>query len=70
MLNCHLCFTHRTCLHWACKQNHTQVVVYLLASGADKEILTNEGDLAAYLTSETGIKRMLGGILDVLNQSF
>ncbi|XP_054833747.1 ankyrin repeat domain-containing protein 40-like isoform X2 [Eublepharis macularius] len=49
-----------TCLHWACKRNHIQVVLYLLACGADKEIVTNEGDQAAYLTSKAEIKRMLG----------
>ncbi|KAF7247378.1 Ankyrin repeat domain-containing protein 40 [Varanus komodoensis] len=49
-----------TCLHWACKRNHTQVVAYLLDSGVDKEILTVNGELAADLTSKKEIKSILG----------
>nr|XP_060620774.1 ankyrin repeat domain-containing protein 40-like isoform X1 [Anolis sagrei ordinatus] len=49
-----------TCLHWACKQNHTEVVAYLLDSGANKEIFTINGELAADLTSEKEIRKLLG----------
>lgn len=61
---------YRTCLHWACKRNHTQVVSYLLDSRADKEIFTVNGELAAHLTSKKEIRKLLGGILDILNLSF
>ncbi|XP_053157759.1 ankyrin repeat domain-containing protein 40-like [Hemicordylus capensis] len=49
-----------TCLHWACKRNHTQVVAYLLDSGADKEIFTDTGELAVQLTSKKEIRKILG----------
>ncbi|XP_053231727.1 ankyrin repeat domain-containing protein 40-like isoform X1 [Podarcis raffonei] len=49
-----------TCLHWACKRNHTQVVSYLLDSRADKEIFTVNGELAAHLTSKKEIRKLLG----------
>ncbi|KAJ8363813.1 hypothetical protein SKAU_G00126440 [Synaphobranchus kaupii] len=49
-----------TCLHWACKRSHGQVVAYLLGSGADKEILTSKGELAVQLTSKCDIRRLLG----------
>lgn len=49
-----------TCLHWACKRNHEQVVAYLIGSGADKEILTSKGELAVQLTSKRDIRRLLG----------
>nr|XP_034954896.1 ankyrin repeat domain-containing protein 40-like [Zootoca vivipara] len=51
---------YRTCLHWACKRNHTQVVSYLLDSQADKEIFTVNGELAAHLTSKKEIRKLLG----------
>ncbi|XP_061605347.1 ankyrin repeat domain-containing protein 40 [Phyllopteryx taeniolatus] len=49
-----------TCLHWACKRNHKQIVSYLLNSGADKDILTAKDELASQLTSKPEIKRLLG----------
>ncbi|KAM9785014.1 ankyrin repeat domain-containing protein 40 [Syngnathus typhle] len=49
-----------TCLHWACKRNHKQIVSYLLSSGADKDILTAKEELASQLTSKAEIKRLLG----------
>ncbi|XP_010213939.1 PREDICTED: ankyrin repeat domain-containing protein 40, partial [Tinamus guttatus] len=49
-----------TCLHWACKRNHAQVVSYLLRSGADKEILTRKGERPVQLTSKREIRKMLG----------
>nr|XP_056710985.1 ankyrin repeat domain-containing protein 40-like [Euleptes europaea] len=49
-----------TCLHWACKRNHAQVVSYLLSAGADKEILTVKEERPAHLTSKREIKEMLG----------
>uniref|UniRef100_A0A7M4FS13 Ankyrin repeat domain 40 n=1 Tax=Crocodylus porosus TaxID=8502 RepID=A0A7M4FS13_CROPO len=49
-----------TCLHWACKRNHAQVVSYLLDSGADKESLTRKGERPFQLTSKREIKKMMG----------
>ncbi|XP_041342627.1 ankyrin repeat domain-containing protein 40-like isoform X1 [Pyrgilauda ruficollis] len=49
-----------TCLHWACKRNHAQVVSCLLEAGADKRILTAKGELAAQLTSKPDIRKILG----------
>ncbi|NWR43573.1 ANR40 protein, partial [Regulus satrapa] len=49
-----------TCLHWACKRNHTAVVAYLLHAGADKDILTKKGERPAQLTSKREIRKMLG----------
>ncbi|XP_058708222.1 ankyrin repeat domain-containing protein 40-like [Poecile atricapillus] len=49
-----------TCLHWACKRNHAQVVSCLLEAGADKHILTAKGELAAQLTSKPDIRKILG----------
>ncbi|XP_059720410.1 ankyrin repeat domain-containing protein 40-like [Haemorhous mexicanus] len=49
-----------TCLHWACKRNHAQVVSCLLEAGADKQILTAKGELAAQLTSKPDIRKILG----------
>ncbi|KAM6377024.1 ankyrin repeat domain-containing protein 40-like [Pluvialis apricaria] len=49
-----------TCLHWACKRNHAQVVSCLLDAGADKQILTAKGELAAQLTSKPDIRKILG----------
>ncbi|XP_069050541.1 ankyrin repeat domain-containing protein 40 isoform X1 [Lepisosteus oculatus] len=50
----------RTCLHWACKRNHRQIVAYLLSSGADTEVLTSKGEKAAQLTSRRDIRKLLG----------
>ncbi|XP_009472472.1 PREDICTED: ankyrin repeat domain-containing protein 40-like [Nipponia nippon] len=50
----------RTCLHWACKRNQAQVVSCLLDAGADKQILTTKGELAAQLTSKPDIRKILG----------
>ncbi|XP_074778236.1 ankyrin repeat domain-containing protein 40-like isoform X2 [Athene noctua] len=49
-----------TCLHWACKRNHAPVVACLLDAGADKQILTTKGELAAQLTSKPDIQKILG----------
>ncbi|KAH0629430.1 hypothetical protein JD844_011495 [Phrynosoma platyrhinos] len=49
-----------TCLHWACKRNHAQVVSYLLDAGADKNILTVKEERPAQLTSKREIRKMLG----------
>ncbi|KAL8163329.1 UNVERIFIED_CONTAM: Ankyrin repeat domain-containing protein 40, partial [Gekko kuhli] len=50
----------RTCLHWASKRNHAEVVSYLLSAGADKEILTVKEERPAQLTSKREIRKMLG----------
>ncbi|XP_030362135.1 ankyrin repeat domain-containing protein 40-like isoform X1 [Strigops habroptila] len=49
-----------TCLHWACKRNHAQVVSCLLDAGADPQILTAKGELAAQLTAKPDIRKILG----------
>ncbi|XP_062479544.1 LOW QUALITY PROTEIN: ankyrin repeat domain-containing protein 40-like [Pezoporus occidentalis] len=49
-----------TCLHWACKRNHAQVVSCLLEAGADPQILTAKGELAAQLTAKPDIRKILG----------
>ncbi|XP_065418893.1 ankyrin repeat domain-containing protein 40-like isoform X8 [Chrysemys picta bellii] len=49
-----------TCLHWACKRNHAEVVSCLIDAGADKEILTAKGELAAQLTSKKEIRKIMG----------
>ncbi|XP_064378728.1 ankyrin repeat domain-containing protein 40-like isoform X1 [Dromaius novaehollandiae] len=49
-----------TCLHWACKRNHAQVVSCLLDAGADKAVLTAKGERAAQLTSKPDIRKILG----------
>ncbi|MEJ1275596.1 hypothetical protein NN561_006493 [Cricetulus griseus] len=49
-----------TCLHWACKCNHGQVVSYLLKSGADREILTAKGEMPVQLTSRREIRKLMG----------
>ncbi|XP_075759906.1 ankyrin repeat domain-containing protein 40-like isoform X1 [Pelodiscus sinensis] len=49
-----------TCLHWACKRNHAEVVSCLIDAGADKEILTTKGELAAQLTSKKDIRKIMG----------
>ncbi|KAM6473423.1 ankyrin repeat domain-containing protein 40-like isoform 1-T1 [Liasis olivaceus] len=49
-----------TCLHWACKRNHTHIVAYLLDCGADKGIFTINRELAAHLTSKKEIRKLLG----------
>ncbi|XP_074870799.1 ankyrin repeat domain-containing protein 40-like isoform X2 [Carettochelys insculpta] len=49
-----------TCLHWACKRNHAEVVSCLIDAGADKEIVTAKGELAAQLTSRKEIHKIMG----------
>ncbi|KAK6478340.1 ankyrin repeat domain-containing protein 40-like [Huso huso] len=49
-----------TCLHWACKRNHRQIVSYLLSAGADKDIFTSKGETAVQLTSKPDIRKLLG----------
>ncbi|KAH0501137.1 Ankyrin repeat domain-containing protein 40 [Microtus ochrogaster] len=49
-----------TCLHWACKRNHGQVVSYLLKSGADRDILTTKGEMPVQLTSRREIRKIMG----------
>ncbi|XP_048411077.1 ankyrin repeat domain-containing protein 40 [Stegostoma tigrinum] len=49
-----------TCLHWACKRGHTHIVSYLLAAGANKDILTKNGESAAQLTAKREIRAILG----------
>ncbi|MGH0142399.1 UNVERIFIED_CONTAM: hypothetical protein FKN15_076152 [Acipenser sinensis] len=53
-------FSFRTCLHWACKRNHRQIVSYLLSAGADKDVFTSKGETAVQLTSKPDIRKLLG----------
>ena len=45
-----------TALHWAAKRNHLNIVNLLCNHGADKNVQTNKGEVAAQLTSEGVIK--------------
>ncbi|KAB0344105.1 hypothetical protein FD754_021031 [Muntiacus muntjak] len=49
-----------TCLHWACKRSHGQVVSFLLISGADKDILTTKGEMPVQLTSRREVRKIMG----------
>ncbi|XP_078379610.1 ankyrin repeat domain-containing protein 40-like [Oculina patagonica] len=49
-----------TPLHWAAKRGHASIVKYLVEQGADATALTSKGETAAQLSSDTGIKQMLG----------
>jgi len=48
-----------TALHWAAKRNHLNIVNLLCNHGADKNVTTNKGEVAAQLTSEGVIKVLL-----------
>jgi len=48
-----------TALHWAAKRNHLNIVNLLCNHGADKNVATNKGEVAAQLTSEGVIKVLL-----------
>jgi len=48
-----------TALHWAAKRNHLNIVNLLCNHGADKNIPTNKGEMAAQLTTEGVIKVLL-----------
>jgi len=51
-----------TALHWAAKRNHLNIVNLLCNHGADKNIPTNKGEVAAQLTSEGVIKVLLNAM--------
>lgn len=42
---------YRTALHWACKRNHTSIIRFLIANGADSNIKTFKNESAASLAS-------------------
>lgn len=47
----------RTALHWACKRNHTHIMQYLIANGADVNIKTfNDETIANLATSEEALQ--------------
>ncbi|XP_049775088.1 ankyrin repeat domain-containing protein 40-like isoform X1 [Schistocerca cancellata] len=48
-----------TALHWAAKRGHKDIVLLLLANGADKNILTNKSELPAALCSSAEIRKLL-----------
>ena len=49
-----------TPLHWAAKRGHASIVKYLVQEGADTTLLTKKGETAAQVSSNTGIKQILG----------
>lgn len=49
-----------TPLHWAAKRGHASIVKYLVQKGADTTLLTKKGETAAQVSSNTGIKQILG----------
>jgi len=51
-----------TALHWAAKRNHLNIVNLLCNHGADKNIPTNKGEVAAQLTGEGVIKVLLNAM--------
>merc|ERR1719187_1275277 len=51
-----------TALHWAAKRNHLNIVNLLCNHGADKNIPTNKGEVAAQLTGEGVIKVLLNSV--------
>ncbi|KAJ8678873.1 hypothetical protein QAD02_014660 [Eretmocerus hayati] len=49
-----------TPLHWACKRNYQDVVVLLLKSGANKDILSKKGESPASVSTNPYILQLLG----------
>ncbi|XP_078257637.1 ankyrin repeat domain-containing protein 40 isoform X2 [Rhinoraja longicauda] len=52
--------TYRTCLHWASKRGHQQIVSLLLEAGAQTHVLTSNGESAAQLTTRPELTALLG----------
>lgn len=55
-------------MHWAAKQNHADLVRFLLDKGASKYIKTNDGKLAGNLSTDPAIRSILDAGLSYLNQ--
>lgn len=49
-----------TPLHWAAKRGHASIVKYLVQQGVDTAALTSKGETAAQLSTDTGIRQLLG----------
>lgn len=49
-----------TALHWACKRNHTHIMQYLIANGADVNIKTFNDETTANLTTSEEALQLLG----------
>ncbi|XP_078257639.1 ankyrin repeat domain-containing protein 40 isoform X4 [Rhinoraja longicauda] len=49
-----------TCLHWASKRGHQQIVSLLLEAGAQTHVLTSNGESAAQLTTRPELTALLG----------
>ena len=47
-------------MHWACKRDHTPVIQYLLATGADANIATFKGETVTDLASSNEALSLLG----------
>ena len=54
----------RTALHWACKRNHTSVMRFLIANGADVNLNTFKQESAASLASSEEALLLLGCSLE------
>lgn len=50
----------RTALHWACKRDHTAIIQFLLANGADANIKTFKGECASNVASSAEALNLLG----------
>lgn len=48
-------------LHWAAKRGHTSIVSFLLASGADKTIKNDKGQVPLDIATNRPIRELLGG---------
>lgn len=53
-------FSLRTALHWACKRNHTSVIRFLIANGADINLKTFKEESAASIASSEEALLLLG----------
>ena len=49
-----------SCLHWASKRNHCNLVGFLVARGADVSLKTFKQEKAIHLTTDPAIKKLLG----------
>ena len=46
-------------MHWAAKRNHTQVVEYLLANGANKDIQAFDQSTPAHVCTDHSLQQIL-----------
>ncbi len=48
----------RTALHWAVKRNHSQVVEFLLETGADKDIQAHDKSTPVHMCTNDSLRQM------------